>query len=431
MRIFVIGCNHRSAPVALRERLAINKAAMPDALADFRRQFPASEAVLVSTCNRIELYWASLPQEHPRIAEAIQFLTGFQGVDVQDFTEAFYSYEDVEAVRHLFRVVSSLDSMVLGETEILSQVKSAFEQARSAGLVDKSLANLFQQAFSVAKDVRTKTAIATGRVSVGSTAVDLARQIFSHFNDKTVLMVGAGKMGELTLNHLLSTRPKQLWITNRTNQNAIDLAGRIGERHDVQARVIPFAEWIERLPEVDIIISSTGSRDPLLTAEQFAAIPARRRYRSQLFIDIAVPRDMDPAIGSYGNVFLYNIDDLQTVTEANLAQRREAIDHCHEIIEANVIQCIKRRSKPDLGPLINALKQQFAEISDSELQRLLPKLEEASEHDRELIAQTLHRVTRKLLHAPLERFGQETSEGATRVYADALRALFNLPSEPQ
>lgn len=426
MRTLVIGCNHRSARVALRERLAFDEASVPRALRSLVESFPGTEAVLLSTCNRLELYLAHADQGMPRIGQVIDFLAGWHDLAAAEFAPALYSHEDVEAARHLFRVVSSLDSMVLGESQILGQAKAAYETARQIGTVGRGLDALFRQAFSVAKEIHTRTGIATGRVSVGSTAVDLARQIFSRFEDKIVLMVGAGKMGEMTLRHLLTTNPKELWVTNRTDPRAADLAARLSQRYGVHARVIPFAEWIDRLAEADIVISSTGSREPILKAEDFAPIPARRRYRSLLLIDIAVPRDIDVAVAEQDCVFLYNIDDLQTVTEKTLARRRGALDQCHEIIEAGLLAFAERLASPELGPLIDALNKRFQEISDAELARIIPKLENASDRDRELIRQMLHRVTQKILNHPLQLLNDTAANGAARVYADTLRAMFDV-----
>ena len=429
MRTLVIGCNHRSAPVAVREKLAFDEAEIDDALARLGRQFPQAEAVLLSTCNRVELYCARPLHGRPTITEAIAFIAAFHNLDVADLAGVFYSHEDGEAVRHLFRVASSLDSMVLGESQILAQVRAAFEAARRAGLVGRTLGDLFQRAFGVAKEVHSRTAIAAGRVSVGSVAVDLARQIFARFDDKTVLMVGAGKMGEVTLKHLLATRPRRLWIANRTEERAADLADRLSRDHQIEVEVIPFSQWIDRLASADIVITSTGSREPILTADRFEPIPARRRYRPLLIVDIAVPRDVEPRVGQQDSVYLYNIDDLQVVTETNVAQRREALRCCQEIIETGVMQYLEGQAGRDLGPFIQALRDHFGGIADQELSWLLPKLENASEHDRQLIEQMLHRITRKILHHPLDLLRDQAGAGSAGIYADTLRALFNLHVE--
>lgn len=430
MRTLVIGCNHRSAPVETRERIAFDETAVPQALRQLGQRFPCCEAVLLSTCNRIELYVSRPIHGHPRIDESIEFLAGYHQVPASEFAPCLYSHEDAEAVRHLFLVVSSLDSMVLGESQVLAQARKAFELARNAGLVGHRMDALFQRAFNVAKDIHTRTTIASGRLSVGSTAVDLARQIFSRFDDKIVMMVGAGKMGELTLTHLLNTRPKELWVTNRTDTRAAALAERIAARHQVPARAVPWTEWIERLAEADIVISSTGAREPILTPQQFKPIPARRKYRPLLLIDIAVPRDVDPALTQFDDVYLYNIDDLQSVVEANLAHRRDALRLCHAIIEENVTDFMERQSRADIGPLVALLQDRFRRIGDQELERVLPKLAGASDRDRELIQQMLHRVMQKLLHDPVQVLNDNSTNGL-RVYADTLRALFKLEHEEQ
>jgi len=429
MRTLVVGCNHRSAPVEVRERIAFDPTTLPDALALFHNTFPDSEVVLLATCNRIEAYVARPVHSHPRIEEIIEFIAQYHNLGVHEFAEGLYSYEDVEAVRHLFRVTCSLDSMVLGETQILGQTKSAFETARCAGTVGKRLEPLFQQAFSVAKEIQTKTTIASGHLSVGSTAVDLARQIFARFDDKRVLMVGTGKMGELTLMHLLNMKPKQLYVSNRTHERAVALAAKLTGRSSVSARAIAFDDWLNYLVEADIVITSTGSREPILTSDMFASIPARRKYRPLLLIDIAVPRDIDPAVGKREGVYLYNIDDLQTVTEASLADRREAIGQCNDMIDANVITFVERQSHWDLRPVITAMQEHFRDVETRELERVLPKFENLSNHDRQLIEGMLHRITQKLLHDPIHVMNEKTGISGARLYADTLRTLFNLPHD--
>ncbi|MGQ9650916.1 MAG: glutamyl-tRNA reductase [Phycisphaerae bacterium] len=429
MRTFVVGCNHRSAPVEKREKIAFDEAAVPAALERFKQRFPEAEVVLLSTCNRVEFYVSRPMQGRPRIDEVIAFIGEFHGIEMHEFADTLYIHEDVHAVRHLLRVASSLDSMVLGESQIIGQTRDAFETARTVGTVGRHLGPLFQHALAVAKTIHATTGIATGRLSVGSTAVDLARQIFSHFGDKTVMMVGAGGMGKMTLTHLIQTRPQRVWVTNRTDARAVEVAERLSRCHSLTIEPVPFADWIERLAQADIVITCTGSREPILTPEAFAQIPARRAYRPILLIDIALPRDIDAAVGRHDCVYLYNIDDLQSVTEAYLAQRKEALVKCHEIIEAAVVELANRQSREDVGPLIAALEKHFREIGRQELERVLPKLEKASAHDRELIEQMLHRVTGKLLHAPISRLTGDSAPGSGRMYAEMLRALFDLKTE--
>ena len=429
MRTLAIGCNHRSAPVQLREKLAFDHGAIESALEHFRAEFPTAQAVILSTCNRVEIYVARPVNQHPRIEEIMTFLGNCHQLPTQEFTESLYSYEDGDAIRHLFRVVSSLDSMVLGESEILAQVKEAYGAARQAHAIGPWLDRLFQRAIRVGKNVHARTVIATGRISVGSVAVALARQVFSRFDDKTVLMVGAGNMGELTLRHMLKTRPQRLWVTNRTPERAVELAERLRRQQPVHVEVVPFEQWTEQLAEVDIVISSTASREPILTRQQVSHLPRQRRYRSLLLIDIAVPRDIAAEVGKLDGFYLYNIDDLQSVVEMNLVQRRDAISVCYEIIERNVIEFLQNQPRQDMGTLTLALQQHLQAISEQEFQRIIPKAENLSDHDRQLISEMLHRINQKILHQPIRHLSNETGEGLIDVYADTLRTLFDLPRD--
>ncbi|MCH7812949.1 MAG: glutamyl-tRNA reductase, partial [Planctomycetes bacterium] len=372
-----------------------------------------------------ELYLARPVYARPRLQEAIEFLARQQSIPAHEFSESVYHYEDLEAVRHLFRVTSSLDSMVVGESGILAQAKQALELSKAAvgnGSVQR-LDSLFQKAFSVAKEVHTRTQIGEGRVSVGSIAVDFARQIFSRFDDKTVLMVGAGEMGELTLKHLLEFKPGQVLITNRTFERAEELAKRIG------AHAEPFDLLPDLVARADIVLSCTGSPEPVLTLDALTDIPARRQYRPLLMIDLAVPRDIDPALGDLQGVFVYDIDDLQRVTEQHAAQRRSKIAESEEIIEAAVLEYVQWQGKRDVGPVINALQAHLDEISKLELDWLIPKLDHATDHERELIEQMLHRVIKKVMHAPTKTLHTKGKDGKAHIYAATLRTLFDLTSD--
>lgn len=430
MKTFVIGCNHRSASVEQRERIAFGPKGTERALVAFKEKFPDAELVLVSTCNRTELYVAQGADDRPCAEDLIAFVAGVREVDASELANLFYVYEELDATRHLFRVASSLDSMVLGESEVLGQVREAYKTALHAGTVGASLGPLFQDALATAREVRTTTDIATGRVSIGSTAVDLARQIFAHFDDKNVLMIGTGKMGELTLAHLLETRPKRLIVTNRTAERAEDLASRLREKHDTPIEVVPFEDRIAQFARADIAISCTGSCEPIVTGDAFRPVPELRRYRPLLLIDIAVPRDIDASLDEHDCVYLYNIDDLQSVTEQSLSRRREAVSRCQEIIEAAALSFTRRRSRPELGSLIAALESHFQSVSRDEMQRLLPKLTNVTPHDRELIEQMLHRITKKLLHHPVARLRRSQADSRGDSYPDMIRELFDLKDNP-
>jgi glutamyl-tRNA reductase len=422
MRTLVIGCNFRTAPVSVRERLSFDEAGCRDALRSLRWRYPCSESVILSTCNRVEMYVSRLANGHPRVKEAIQFLAGVHDVSPADFSESVYHYEDSEAVRHLFRVVSSLDSMVLGESEILSQAKSALAMARDEFTSGRFLDGLFQHAFQVAKQVHTQTGISEGRVSVASVAVDFSKQIFSRFDDKTVLMIGAGEMGEATLQHLITTGPQRIWITNRTAERATALADRFG------GEAKPYKQLTDLLVEADVVITSVGAKEPILTGDNFKDIPARRQYRPLQIIDISVPRSVADPVGQHDGVFLYNIDELQRITEASVVERRGEIQRCQEIIELNVREFEVARGTRDVGAMIQDLEAHVRAIGQEELDWLLPKLNGISEKDRALLGQMIHRVTRKLVHHPTRTLHDNSDGGRAGIYLDALRTLFDLKS---
>ena len=423
MRTFVIGCNHRTAPVELREKLAFDDARCTTALTAFREAFPKAEIAILSTCNRTELYVTRPLQAPPRLHEAIEFVARQQGIESRDFASSLYFHEDSEAVRHLFRVVSSLDSMVVGESQILGQAKHALELGRGCGSVQAGMDALFQQAFSVAKQVHSQTQISAGHVSIGSAAMAFAGQIFTHFDDKAVLMIGAGEMGELTLKHLMGHHPRRVLVTNRTAARAQDLADRLG----IQAG--PFEQLADLLVEADIVLSCTGSPEPIVTPALCANLPHRRRYRPLLMIDMAVPRDIDEAVGSLENVFVYNIDDLQRVTEQHQAERQSKVSQGEEIIQERVAEFLAERARRDVGPVVTDLREHLNQIARGEMEWLVPKLKEASPRDRELIEQMLSRVTNKILHQPTKTLNEKGQEGRGQIYAETLRRLFGLEPE--
>ncbi|UCG16250.1 MAG: glutamyl-tRNA reductase [Phycisphaerales bacterium] len=420
MRTFVIGCNHRTAPLEVREKLAFDDSRCAAALGAFQRAYPDAETVILSTCNRTEVYLVRPLQAPPRLHEAIEFLARQQKLDSRDFASSLYYYEDSEAIRHLFRVVSSLDSMVIGESQILGQAKHAFALARGQGVVKSAMDALFQHAFNVAKQVHSQTEISAGHVSVGSVALDFAHQIFTRFDDKVVMMIGAGEMGELTLKHLIDHHPRRVLVTNRTAARAEDVARRLG----VQAR--PFERLLDLLVEADIVLTSTGSPEPIVTAELCAALPQRRKYRSLLMIDLAVPRDIEEAVGRLDNVFVYDIDDLQRITEKHWAQRRSNVLEGEQIIQDRVAEFLLERARRDVGPVVTDLRRHFEQIARGELKWVTPKLKAVSQRDRELIEQMLNRVINKVLHRPVKALNEKGQEGRSRVYAETIRRLFGL-----
>ena len=425
MRTFVIGCNHHTAPVAIRERLAFDESQCVQAVQQFRQCFPEAEAVILSTCNRTELYFARPIHRSPTLAEAEQFLADHRQLKLHQFHQAIYAYEDAETVRHLFAVVCSLDSMVVGESGILNQAKTALELARQAtgpaGM--PRLDTLFQRAFGVAKEVQTQTGIVSGRLSVGGIAVDFARQIFAQFDDKTVLMIGAGEMGELTLQHLIDLKPKQVLVTNRTFARAQEIGQRLG------ATAKPFEELFELVCAADIVLTCTGSPEPIITRDRFAQLPQRRRYRPVLMIDFAVPRDIEPQVADLQGVFTYNIDDLQKVSETHVAERKAKISQAQALIDAAVIDYLHWQGQRDVGPAIAALSRHLDALAQGELTWLMPKLKNCSDEERQLIEQMTHRLIRKVMHEPSRTLHHKGQDGLGQIYAETMRTLFDLHGE--
>jgi glutamyl-tRNA reductase len=423
MRPIVAGCNHKTAPLELREKLTLDEAAARQAIDELREAFPGCEAVVLSTCNRIEFYVARPTHGRPRRDDLIEFLARRCSMPASELGEHLYLHDGRQAVAHLFRVACSLDSMVVGETQILSQVKEALAAAEAHGAVGKTLTSVFQWALHVAKEVHTETAISSGQVSVGSVAVRFARQIFSHFGDKTVLMIGAGEMGKLTLRHVLETGPRRILVANRTLSRAERLAEQFGGAPAGLDRLE------DCLVEADIIISSTGAAEPVLRASQVEAVQPRRSYRPLLIIDIAVPRDVEPAVGGVDNVYLYNIDDLQTVVEASVEDRQARVAEVDRIIAAHVDEYVRWRDSRALGPVLQALRSRLADLAATEANWAKPKLSGDAAQDAQIIDQLLHRLLGKLMHGPSETLREKISDGSAGVYVETLRRLFQLPED--
>ncbi len=421
MRIAVVGCNHRTAPVHVRERLAFSDDQAAQALDAFRRQYPEAEAVILSTCNRTELYMARPLHGSPRLAEAVQWLAEQRRLSPADVSDHLYHHEQSEAVDHLFRVVSSLDSMVVGESQILGQAKQALALADRQQSARALLHGLFTRSFAVAKEVHSTTGIGEGHVSVGSVALDFAGRIFSHFDDKTVLMIGAGEMGELTLTHLLTRRPRHVRVTNRTFARAEELAAKFN------AVAEPFEELERLVATSDIVIASTASPEPLLTVRQLEHVPVKRRFRPLLLIDLGIPRNVEPELEKLEGFYVYNIDDLQRITDEHWEQRQAAVIHGERLIEARVVEYFQDRARREAGPIIAAFRERLHDIMRRECEWAIPKLKTADEADRKIIEQMVHRAVNKVLHTPTQVLNGNVERGKTQIYADTLKKLFDLP----
>ncbi|MHB0956626.1 MAG: glutamyl-tRNA reductase [Pirellulaceae bacterium] len=422
MKLHLVGCSHRSSSVDIRERLAFTPAQMVKALRALRCTYPQSEVVLLSTCNRVELY-AAAPEisGFPTRPQLIRFLAAFHGLDDRDVTGHMYQHSDIDAVRHLFTVAASLDSMVIGEPQILSQVKQAFAAAQGEQATGPITHLAFEAANHVAKRVATETEINRRRVSIPSVAVaDFAKQFFETFHDKNVLLLGAGEMGEETLRYLREEGARQIVILNRSTSRAEDLAARLGAHVDLWENLACRLAW------ADLVVSTTGARDPIVTAGEFQQIHQQRAERTLFILDLAVPRDFDPAIGGFSNVYLFCIDDLKQTCERNRTAREGEWPKALRIIEEETARFEADVNHRVTGPTIQRLKQQADELKRDELRRLLNKLGEIDGRTREEIERSFERLVNKLLHPPLESLRDEASRGSPHRLLDALRHLFQI-----
>jgi glutamyl-tRNA reductase len=420
-RLLLLGLNHATAPLEVREKVAFSASGRDKAVEALRAQFPNSEVTLLSTCNRVELYAARETHGHPRAQEMIEFLAGFHGIDPALFSQHLYQKTDLEVITHLFHVASSLDSMVLGETQILGQVREAYDAARERGATGALLNPLFQRALAVGKEVLSATSISEGRVSVASVAVDYARRIFDSFSDKVVLSIGAGKMASLVLQSFAALAPKRLLVCNRNPDKAAELARKFS------AEAVPFERLNEHLIAADIVVSSTGASHPIITAPQVAGLRKAMRYRPIFLIDIAMPRDIEPAVGEIEKVYLYNIDDLQQVVSGTMEQRQDAVLAARAIIQRQVDSFVSWHRAREMGPMIDRLSKRYHQLAAEELTRTMNKMPGIGEAEKSHLQELTRRIVNKLLHDPITMLRKsENLHGTTSQYLHALEQLFHL-----
>jgi glutamyl-tRNA reductase len=421
MRVQVVGCSHHGTSISVRERLAFTPEEASEALDRWRRVFPKVEAVLLSTCNRVELYSATESADPPTHEQVAGFLARFHELDPAEVFEQLYRYCGEEAVRHLFTVACSLDSMVVGEPQILSQVKQAYQLATQRDNTGPLTHSAFQAALRVARRVASETAIHQRRVSIPSVAVaDFAQQIFERFDDKQTLVIGAGEMAEETLRYLQDEGVREITVVNRSFERAGELAARW------QGKALPWDQLGEALAVADLVISTTGAGQPVVTLKDFQQIQ-RPHYGRPLFIlDLAVPRDFEPALGDLPDVYLYSVDDLQAACDKNRQQRDKQLPLAMRIIEQETGRFMAELHHRATGPIIRQLKQGWQRPKEEELQRLLNKLPELDEKSQKEIRYSFDRLLNKLLHPPLESLRDESRHGIPHVLLDALARLFKL-----
>lgn len=421
MHIVIVGLSHKTAPVEIRERLAFAPTAMERPLHQLLALPQVAEGLIVSTCNRVELYVAT-KEPDAAMAALRRFLADYHEVALEEIAANLYDLQGEEAIRHLFRVASSLDSMVIGEPQILGQIKTAYGYAvefKTAGLI---LNRFLHKAFSVAKRVRTETGIASNAVSVSFAAVELARKIFDRVDDKGVMIIGAGEMCELAAKHFVANGVTKVLVTNRTFERAEKLAA------EFNGRAVPFEQFTDHLAEVDIVMTSTGAPNFILGHRQMEEILKRRKHKPMFLIDIAVPRDIDPKVNDLDNAYLYDVDDLQGVVQANLKERHKEAAKAEGIVDQEIGQFHRWLANLEVKPTVIALRQRFEEIRAQELEKTFGNLKDLSDKQRKGIEAMASAIINKLLHQPTALLKRSQDDTGSEDYVDAVRALFDLPA---
>jgi glutamyl-tRNA reductase len=415
MQLAICGINHQTAPVHIRENIAFNDDVLAAALDSLRQQANVVEAVIVSTCNRTEIYCHLEEHNNTAIAE---WLHDFQKQTANSLDEFLYYHTDEDAIRHLLRVACGLDSMVLGEPQILGQIKTAYTNALNANAIDKCLGRLFQHSFTVAKQVRTDTAIGNSPVSVAFAAVSLAKQIFSDLSASTALLIGAGETIELTARHLRDNNIGRIIIANRTIERAHTLA------EQVNGYAISLGEMPGHLAEADIVISSTASQLPILGKGIVESALKARKRRPIFMVDIAVPRDIEPEVGDLEDIYLYCVDDLHGIIEENLQSRRDAAEQAEEIIDSQVDHFNAWLRSQDAVPVIRSLRANAEQESQQLVEKALKQLEQGTDAE-QVVTDLARTLTNKLLHEPSRQLRQSGFDNDNNLL-DAARRLFNI-----
>jgi len=420
MELIVLGLNHKTAPIEIRERLAFPEDRIETALHQVKSLTSLKENMILSTCNRVEIYAASREIENA-ILDLKHFLSRYHALSLKEFEKNLYSFVGEEAVKHIFRVASSLDSMVVGEPQILGQIKSAYNiavESKTSGLI---LHRLLHRAFHVAKRVRTETKIGDRAVSVSFVAVELAKKIFETLEKKTVLLIGAGEMCELAARHLVSEGVEKVLVTNRTYERAVALA------QEFKGEAIPFDEIGQGLKKADIVISATDSPQYLIHHDQVTKVIKDRKNRPIFFIDIADPRNIEPSVGDIENVYLYNIDDLKKVADENIKDRGKEAQKAEAIVQEEVIKFVNWYHSLEVTPTIVALRKKFEEIGKKELEKTLSLHPNLSDKEKKSLEALTSAIINKILHTPSTLLKQSNEEATADLYLDTLRTLFQLP----
>lgn len=423
MSIVIVGVSHKTAPVEVREKLAFAESRLPEALQMLVDRQTISESVIVSTCNRVEIIAANTLARDPEmlISHLCNFLQNFHGCEPKILSEHCYRHVDMTAISHIFRVTSSLDSMVVGEPQITGQIKEAFQMAQGAGSVGHTLTRLMNRAFAVAKRVRNETGIGSSAVSISFVAVELARKVFETLSGTTVMLVGAGEMAELAAKHLLNYGASRILIANRTYENAVRLA------QEMKGEAVSFADFESRLPQADIVICSTGAAHYLINAGQIKHALQLRHNRPMLLIDISVPRNIDPAVNQLDNAFIFDVDDLQSIAESNRAEREREAMRAEAIIVEEAERFLRAMSEGDVNSVIGAFRQQAISIALAELERSRKRLGTLNAEQEEALRLMVNSIVNKFTQPVIKQLRE--SEDGHSPYLSAWSDLYHKDTE--
>ena len=419
MKLLVAGVSHKTAPVEVRERLAFAENALPAALHDLVSRQGVVEAMLLSTCNRVEITVSTDDASDPAAA-ICAFLQESREVTPAVLGPSLYQHEGRQAIHHLFRVASSLDSMVVGEPQILGQLKAAYAQAKAHDCLNGLLETVVARAFNVAKRVRSETGVGQMAVSVSYAAVELARKIFGTLEGRTVMIVGSGKMSELAARHLRRSGASHIFVTNRTFERAQELASVF------QGTPVEYTRFLGILPEVDIVITSSGAPHFVLTKEEMQRVIGARRNKPIFLIDIAVPRNIEPSVNEVDNIFLYDIDDLQEVVNANLRERNKEAERAEELVAQEVERMMARLQVQEIAPTIVSLQGQLEQIRAAEIERVRRKLAPLTPEQEEAIESLTRGIINKIAHGPISELRRQAGRPDGVHVIDAIRQVFHL-----
>jgi glutamyl-tRNA reductase len=422
MKLHITGVSHKTAPVEVRERLAFQLETLPAALADLKAREGVAEAVIVSTCNRVEITVTTNDESDPQ-AIVHSFLAERKNVSAESIAPHLYRHDGRDAIHHLFRVAASLDSMVVGEPQILGQLKTAYASAKDCGSLCGWLDGLMTRAFGVAKRVRSETGVGQMAVSTSYAAVELARKIFGDLANRTIMIVGAGKMSELAARHLRRSGASHVFVTNRTPERAVEMAALF------QGTPVEYTRFVSMLPEVDIVIASSGAPHYILRKEEMQRVIAARRNKPMFLIDIAVPRNIEPTVNDVDNVYLYDIDDLQEVVNSNLRERMKEAGHAESLVTEEVERMMARLKVAEVTPTIVGLQEQLEQIRAAEIDKMRRKCGPLTPEMEHAIEAMTRAIINKVAHGPISELRNQAGQPEGANVVAAIRKAFHLQDQ--